>query len=117
MPNAIIYHNPRCSKSRQALALLEEASVEVTIVKYLEAPPSAQELEDLLRKLDMEPQGLIRSSEDRYQELQLAGKTLSRDEAIQLLVENPILIERPIVTVGNRAVVGRPPERVKELLP
>jgi arsenate reductase len=116
MPHATIYHNPRCSKSRQALSLLEEAGVQPTVVKYLETPPSSAELDALLRKLGLEPRDLMRTGEDVYDELGLATKSLSRDEAIRIMVEHPILIERPIVVVGDRAVVGRPPERVRDLL-
>jgi arsenate reductase len=114
MADVTIYHNPRCSKSRQALALLEERNP--TVVKYLDAPPDAATLDKLLTQLGLEPQQLMRTGEDRYAELGLATKQLSREEAIRVLVENPILIERPIVVVGDRAVVARPPERVQELL-
>lgn len=116
MPDVTIYHNPRCSKSRQALALLEEAGAEPTVVKYLDTPPDAAAMDKLLSQLGLEPQALMRTGEDRYAELGLKGKQLTREEAIRVLVENPILIERPIVVKGDRAVVARPPERVRELL-
>ena len=116
MTDATIYHNPRCSKSRQALALLEAAGVAPRVVKYLDTPPDAAQLDALLTRLGLEPQAIMRTGEDRYAELGLAKRTLSRAEAIRVLVENPILIERPIVQVGDRAVVARPPERVQELL-
>lgn len=116
MSDALIFHNPRCSKSRQALSLLEAAGVTPTIVRYLEAPPTASELDRLLELLGMEPQQLMRTSEERYLELGLDRKQLSRTEAIRTLVENPILIERPIIVIGDRAIVGRPPDRVNDLL-
>ncbi|MNX86603.1 Arsenate reductase [compost metagenome] len=116
MSDVVIYHNPRCSKSRQALALVEEAGVKPSVVKYLDTPPSAEELDAILKKLGMEPQQLMRTGEDRYKELGLGTKTLSRAEAIKVMVENPVLIERPIVIKGDKAVVARPPERAQELL-
>ncbi|HEY9900073.1 MAG TPA: arsenate reductase (glutaredoxin) [Pantanalinema sp.] len=116
MSDVVIYHNPRCSKSRQALGLIEEAGVTPSVVKYLDHPPTFEELDGLLRKLGMEPQALMRTGEDRYKELGLSTRPLSREEAIRLMVENPILIERPIVVKGDKAVVARPPERAQELL-
>lgn len=116
MSHTTIYHNPRCSKSRQALALLEEAGVQPKVIKYLETPPTAQELDELLKRLHMEPHDLMRKGEDRYAELGLADRQLSRAEAIHIMVDNPVLIERPVVVIGDKAVVGRPPERVKDLL-
>ncbi|MBM3269437.1 MAG: arsenate reductase (glutaredoxin) [Candidatus Sericytochromatia bacterium] len=116
MDQPTLYHNPRCSKSRRALELLEAAGVTPRIVRYLDQPLSVGELDDLLRKLDMEPQALMRTGEDVYAELGLAGRDLSREGAIQVLVDHPILIERPILVAGERAVVARPPERVMELL-
>lgn len=111
-----IYHNPRCSKSRQTLELIRDAGIEPEIVLYLETPPSQAELDRVLKRLGMQPQDLMRKGEPLYQELGLKGKELSRQEAIDLLVENPKLIERPIVVEGDRAVIGRPPETVRELL-
>ena len=111
-----ILHNPRCSKSRQTLALIQQAGVEPEVVLYLETPPTAGELDEILGKLDMEPADLMRRSEEVYRELGLAGQELSRQEAIDVLVNNPKLIQRPIVIAGERAVLGRPPENVKELL-
>lgn len=116
MSETVMFHNPRCSKSRETLSLLEAAGVHPTIVRYLETPPTISELERVLDKLGMEPQELMRTKEDRYAELGLAGKSLSRAEALRVLVENPVLIERPIVVRGEKAVIGRPPERIKELL-
>lgn len=114
--NTVIYHNPRCSKSRQALALLEAAGADAQVVKYLETPPSAEELDALLTKLGMEPIEVMRTKDDLFKELGLVGKSLSREEGIRLLVEHPALLERPIVVKGDKAVVARPPERVSEIL-
>lgn len=113
-----IYHNPRCSKSRQTLALLREAGVQPRIVEYLETPPTATELDAILRKLGREPEAVIRFGESVAKELGL-HKTDRRERAewIQLIVEHPILLERPIVVHGDDAQLGRPPEAVRELLP
>jgi len=111
-----IYHNPRCSKSRQTLKLIEEAGIEPEIVLYLDSPPSTRELSGLLKKLRMEPKELMRKGEAVYKELGLAKKELTKKEAIQLLYDHPKLIERPIVVNGEQAVLGRPPENVLELL-
>jgi len=111
-----IYHNPRCSKSRQTLELIRAAGIEPTIVEYLKTPPSSKELEGLLRKLNLEPLDLMRRKEAIFREMGLASKDLSRDEAIAVMAENPVLIERPIVVRGSKAVIGRPPENVQELL-
>ncbi len=111
-----IYHNPRCSKSRQTLALLEARGIEPKVVDYLKDPPSAAELKAILKKLGMRPRDLIRRGEARYSELGLADRALSDDELIALMVANPILIERPIVVSGKKAAIGRPPENVLEIL-
>lgn len=114
--DTVIYHNPRCSKSRQALALLEEAGVEAQVVRYLETPPTAEELERLLAKLGLDPVEVMRTKDDLYKELGLQGRVLSREEGIRMLVDHPALLERPIVVRGDKAVVARPPERVSVLL-
>jgi len=111
-----IYHNPRCSKSRQTLALIREAGVEPEVVEYLDHPPTAEELDAILNKLKLQPQELMRKGEAIYKELGLKDRELSRDEAIALMVEHPKLIERPIVIKGRQAVLGRPPENVQALL-
>ncbi|KAA0137860.1 arsenate reductase (glutaredoxin) [Gimesia chilikensis] len=111
-----IYHNPRCGKSRQTLALIEEAGIEPEVIEYLKTPPTAEELDAILKKLKIEPQELMRKSEAIYKELKLGERELSRDEAIAVMLEHPKLIERPIVVQGRKAVLGRPPENVKELL-
>jgi len=109
-----IYHNPRCSKSRATLALLQERGVEPTIIEYLKTPPSEPELDRILRWLEKEPVELMRKGEAEYKE-HILGKTLSRAEAVALMVAYPIVIERPIVVKGERAAIGRPPESVLEL--
>lgn len=111
-----IYHNPRCSKSRQTLQLIEAAGIAPDVVEYLKTPPTAPELDHVLTLLGMQPENLMRKKEAVYQELGLTDKTLSRDETIQIMIDNPQLIERPIVVRGDRAVIGRPPENVKKLL-
>ncbi|HEY6920115.1 MAG TPA: arsenate reductase (glutaredoxin) [Methyloceanibacter sp.] len=111
-----IYHNPRCSKSRQTLQLLEARGIKPKIVEYLKEPPSTAELRAILERLGMKPRDLLRQSEARYAELGLKEFALSDDALIELMVDNPILIERPIVVSGNKAAVGRPPEKVLEIL-
>ncbi len=111
-----IYHNPRCSKSRATLELLRERGFEPEVVEYLKSPPTADELADLLRMLAMEPRDLARKQEAAYREAGLADSALSRDQIIRLMVEHPAVIERPVVVYGSRAAVGRPPEKVLEIL-
>lgn len=111
-----IYHNPRCSKSRQTLQLLEEKGIEPQVVLYLQDSPKAQELSELLAKLAISPRQLLRKGEADYKERGLADTSLSDDELIQAMVEAPKLIERPIVVKGERAVLGRPPENVLTLI-
>ena len=111
-----IYHNPRCSKSRQALQLLRERGVEPVIVEYLKTPPGAREIDDLLQKLGMEPRALMRAKEAAYREAGMADESLSRRALIDLMAQNPIVIERPIVVSGARAALGRPPENVLTVL-
>ncbi|MEO2023121.1 MAG: arsenate reductase (glutaredoxin) [Pirellulaceae bacterium] len=111
-----IYHNPRCSKSRQTLALIEEAGVQVEVILYLEDPPTAVVLEEILDSLEMEPADLMRKGEAVYAELGLTGRELDRAEAIEIMVSHPVLIERPIVVKAGQAVIGRPPENVQQLL-
>jgi arsenate reductase len=114
-PSVTVWHNPRCSKSRGALALLAERGVDPEVVRYLDNAPSRAELVDVLRRLgSADPLVITRTGEARYRELGLAGA--DRDTVLDALAANPILIERPIVLVGDRAVVARPPERALELL-
>ncbi|MEH0156293.1 arsenate reductase (glutaredoxin) [Limibacter armeniacum] len=110
-----IFHNPRCTKSRQTLQLIEEKGADVEIVKYLDDTPSKSELKEVLKKLGMQPSQIIRKGESIYKE-QFKGKDLSEDEWLDVLVNNPKLIERPIVVKGDKAVIGRPPENVLSLL-
>ncbi len=112
----VFYHNPRCSKSRAALQLLRERGIEPNIVEYLKTPPSYAELEDILTKLGLEPRALMRKQEKIYQVLGLENLNLSRHALICAMVEHPILIERPLVIVGTRAVIARPPETVLQIL-
>jgi arsenate reductase len=111
-----IYHNPRCSKSRQTLALLEGKGVKPNIVGYLKTPPSAAELKTILKKLGLKARDLLRQGEPRYAELGLQDRDLDEEALIAAMVKNPILIERPIVVNGNRAAIGRPPETVLDVL-
>ena len=112
-----IYHNPRCSKSRETLALIEKAGADVSVVNYLENPPNPKELKTLLDQLGLTPEAITRTKEPRFAELGLKEKPPKTvQEWIQVLSENPVLIERPIVTNGKKAVLGRPPENVKALL-
>ncbi len=110
------YHNPRCSKSRQTLALLEEQGLELQVVEYLKTPPDAAGLKALLDRLGLAPRELIRRKESLYKELGLDDEGLSEAALIQAMAENPILIERPIVVAGERAALGRPPEAVLRIL-
>jgi len=112
MSQYTIYHNPRCSKSRQTLQLLEENSVTPEIVLYLETSPDA----DTLTKLGIDARSLMRKGEQAYKEQNLGDSSLTDEELIKAMVEEPKLIERPIVVKGQSAVLGRPPENVLELL-
>lgn len=117
MSQISLFHNPRCSKSRRALELLEERGIQPDIVRYLETPPSAAELKALLGKLGIGARQLLRTGEDEYKELELANPALSDEQLIQAMASHPKLIERPILIVGDKAVIGRPPEKVLEILP
>jgi arsenate reductase len=113
--NVTIYHNPRCSKSRQTLELIREQDQEPEIVEYLKTPPDAATLRELLAKLGLSARDVLRKGEAVYKELGLAGGK-TEDELIAAIVANPILLERPIVVAGGKAVIGRPPEKVLEIL-
>jgi len=117
MTELILYHNPRCSKSRGALELLEARGLKPEIVRYLETPPSAAELKALLDKLGLAPRQLLRTGEDEYQSLGLADPAISDEQIIDAMAGHPRLIERPILIAGDKAIVGRPPEKVLEILP
>ncbi|MCB1787486.1 MAG: arsenate reductase (glutaredoxin) [Chromatiaceae bacterium] len=111
-----IYHNPRCSKSRQTLQLLEQHAISPQVVEYLKTPPDAAELGRLLDMLGLEPRDLMRKGEAEYKTSGAADPSLSREALIDLMVEHPKLIERPIVVNGRKAALGRPPERVLEII-
>lgn len=115
MSGVTIYHNPNCSKSRATLALLETHGIAPRIVEYLESPPTADELRTIVARLGIRPEELVRKGEEIYR-TKYAGRTLGDEEWIEALVRDPILIERPIVVRGGRAVIGRPPENVLPLL-
>ena len=110
-----IYHNNRCSKSRCALDLLNQSGQEFEIVNYLQTPPSEAELTELLHKLNLKPEQVIRKGEPIFKE-KFAGKTFTDTEWIKIMAENPILIERPIVVKDDKAVIGRPTENVEDLI-
>jgi arsenate reductase len=115
MASFTIYHNPRCTKSRLTLARLEEHGIKPEVIEYLKTPPTAAELTGIVAKLGIEPERLVRRNEEIYKEL-YAGKELTARQWIEAMVEHPILIERPIVIHGGKAVIGRPPENVDALL-
>ncbi len=111
-----IYHNPRCSKSRQTLQLLQDKGIDPDVVEYLKTPPDKATLERILDMLGLEPRELMRSKEQEYKSLRLDDPNLSRDQLIEAMIANPKLIERPIVIQNGRAAIGRPPEKVLEIL-
>jgi arsenate reductase len=113
---ATLYHNPRCSKSRQALKLLQDRGLEPEIVEYLKTPPDAKTLKSILGKLGLEPRALMRKNEAPYKDLNLADPTLDADALVASMVKNPILIERPILVANGKAALGRPPEKVLGIL-
>jgi arsenate reductase (glutaredoxin) len=110
-----IYHHPRCSKSRSALSILLKSTSDIQVVEYMKNTPNEDELRNLLKKLNMKPEEIVRKGEVLYTE-KYKGKYLSDDEWISILAEHPILIERPIVIKGDKAIIARPPERVNEFL-
>lgn len=113
----ILYHNSKCSKSRQTLELLRERGIIPDIIEYLKSPPSAEKLKEILSLLGLMPRELMRSREDVYAEYGLDNPSLSEAELIDFMVKHPVLIERPIVLANGKAAVGRPPEKVLEILP
>lgn len=117
MTDLTLYHNPRCSKSRGALELLEERGLTPNVVRYLETPPDAATLQSLLAKLGIGARQLLRTGEDEYTQLDLANPALSDEQLVAAMVQHPKLIERPILVAGDKAVIGRPPEKVLEILP
>jgi arsenate reductase len=117
MTDLTLYHNPRCSKSRGALELIEARGLTPTLVRYLETPLNAAQIKALLGKLGISARQLLRTGEDEYKMLQLADESLSEAQLIDAIAQHPKLMERPILEVGDKAVIGRPPENVLELLP
>ncbi|AWF80617.1 arsenate reductase (glutaredoxin) [Microbulbifer sp. A4B17] len=111
-----IYHNPRCSKSRQTLQLLQDNGIEPEVVLYLQTPPSVEDIQQLLHKLGIDARQLLRTGEEPYKQLNLRDKDLAESQIIDAMAQNPILIQRPIVTKGDKAVIGRPPENVLGLV-
>ena len=116
MPQVTIYHNPRCSKSRQTLELLKGKELETEIIEYLKTPPDATELERILGLLELEPRQLMRTNEAEYAELKLDDQSLDRATLVAAMVAHPKLIQRPIVLTNGKAALGRPPEKVLEIL-
>ncbi len=116
MPQTVrIYHNPRCSKSRSACAILQEKGIEAEVVEYLKTPPDRETLRTLLARLGLPAHAIVRTGEAVFK-AEYQGREMSEEDWIEAMIAHPILIERPIVVVGERAVVARPPERVLELL-
>ena len=115
MQDIQIWHNPKCSKSRAAMDLLESKNINANVVKYLETTPSKEQLKNVLKKLNMKASQLLRTSEDIYKELNLK-QINDEDKLIEIMIENPILIERPIIIRGENAVIARPIENLSELL-
>ncbi len=111
-----IYHNPNCSKSRQTLELLANHGITPTIIEYLKTPPTAEKLKEILARLGLPPRDLMRQKEDLYTECELDNPSLSDDDLIDAMTEHPLLIERPIVLANGKAAIGRPPEKVLEIL-
>jgi len=111
-----IYHNPKCSKSRQTLELLKEKGITPTIIEYLKTPPTADTLKEILKQLGLSPRDLMRKKEEVYAELNLDDPSLSDGALIDAMIQHPILIERPIVLANGKAALGRPPEQVLDIL-
>lgn len=116
MKKITIYHNPRCSKSRQTLQLLRDRGIEPTIVEYLKQQLTATQIKRLLKMLHLNPRELMRKKEAEYRALNLADPKLDTDALIKAMVEHPVLMERPVVVAGERAALGRPPEKVLDIL-
>jgi len=116
MSNFIIYHNPRCSKSRQTLALLNEKDCDPKIFLYLEEELTTEDLKEVLQKLNMEPRDLLRKGEEEYRKNNLSDDRLNNEDLIKFMIKHPKLIERPIVVKENKAILGRPPENVLKLI-
>ena len=115
MSRVVIYYNPHCGTCQKVLAILEAKKLHPIKIEYLKTPPSVDELDEILRKLNLPPDGLARKKEALYAE-KVADRSLSRDQWLELFHTHPILIERPVVVIGDRAIIARPPEKVKEIL-
>ena len=111
-----IYHNPKCSKSRQTLELLVKQGIKPVINEYLKIPPTAEKIKEILKKLGYTPRDLMRKKEGAYTEHNLDNPSLSGDDLIEFMIKHPVLIERPIVLANEKAAIGRPPEQVLEIL-
>ena len=111
-----IYHNPRCSKSRRTLELIRSRGIEPEIIEYLKTPPDSESFRKMLGMLGLEPRQIMRTKEKEYREKGLDNETLGNDELIAAMQDDPILIERPIVIADNKAVIGRPPENVLDII-
>ena len=117
MLNNIIFHNPRCTKSRETLKIVEENNLDLKVIEYLKNPPTIEELDYVCKKLGVDPKEIIRTKEKLFSELGLStSNNKSREQWLKILSENPKLIERPIVIYKNKAVIGRPPEKVLEII-
>jgi arsenate reductase len=114
--SVVIYHNPRCSKSRQTLELIREHGIEPEVIEYLKSPPTKGRLKQILKMLGMKPRDLMRRGEEEYKALGLADESLTQERLIDAMLEHPGLIERPIVVNGDKAVLGRPPESVLKII-
>ena len=111
-----IFHNPRCSKSRQTLSLIQEKNIDINIIEYLKTPPDISQLKQILKQLGCEPRRLMRKSEQIYKDLDLENENKTAEDLVIAMTQNPILIERPIVLSGEKAAIGRPPESVLNIL-
>jgi len=111
-----IFHNPKCSKCRLTMDILDDKGVTATVIEYLKTPPDSSELNEVLDLLGMQPRDLMRKHEAAYKENNLDNPDLNREQLVQAMIDNPILIERPIVINGNKATIGRPPEKVLDIL-
>ena len=111
-----IYHNPRCSKSRQTMQLLENQGIQPEVIEYLKTPPDKDTLRSLLKSLDIGPRELMRTNEKEYREANLSDPNLSQEDLLDALIQHPILMQRPIVVVGKKAAIGRPPDSVLAVL-
>lgn len=111
-----VFYNPKCSKCRLTMDILSDKGVDTSVIEYLNSPPNSAELNEVLDLLGLEPRDLMRKHETAYKENNLDDPDLSREQLVQAMIDNPILIERPIIINGNKATIGRPPEKVLDIL-